>query len=178
MIKTKVFALLAIVAVVAIFFAGKQDTADQFYSSQIESIANMTQIDGTRITPDTLEGKMLILNFWASYDAISRINNFELIQLSEDFKYSTFFNGNGLSVISISLDKYKAPLRKAIETDGTQDFCHICDYEGLESQLAQSFDVNRPVNLLVDADGKIVARDFNVSILKSALEMLTCESCE
>lgn len=177
MIKTKISVLLTVVVVVALLSSSKKDTTEQLYSAQIKSISEMNQVDGTPITPDSLEGKMLILNFWASYDATSRINNFELVKLSDEYRNMTFYNGEGLSVVSISLDKYKAPLRKAILTDGTENFKHICDYKGVDSELAQSFDVNRPVNLLVDKDGKIVARDFNVATLRNALQMMTCDTC-
>lgn len=177
MIKTKLSALLILAVVVALLSSSKNDTTEQQYSSQIKLISEMEQVDGTPITSDSLRGKMLILNFWASYDATSRINNYELIKLSDEYCNTTFYNGEGLSVVSISLDKYKAPLRKAILTDGTNSFKHICDYKGLDSELAMSFDVNRPVNLLVDSDGKIVARDFNVATLRSALKMMVCDTC-
>lgn len=177
MIKTKISILLTVVVVVALLSSSKKDTTEQLYSAQIKSISAMNQVDGTPVSSDSLKGKMLILNFWASYDATSRINNFELLKLSDEYRNVSFYNGEGLSVVSISLDKFKAPLRKAIATDGTDCFSHICDYKGVDSELALSFDVNRPVNLLVDADGKIVARDFNVGTLRSALQMMTCDTC-
>lgn len=136
-------------------------------------MAGMEQLAGGRIVEDSLAGKMLLLNFWASWDAQSRMNNYRLVELSETYKDAEFYNGQGLEVVSVSLDRYKSPLKKAIETDGTKNFYHICDFKGTESELAKSFDVNRPVNLLIDSEGKIVARDFNVDALRSALEMLS-----
>lgn len=176
MIKTKICALISVaVIVVAALSSSKKDTTQQVYADQIIAMSGLDCIGGGRLHADSLSGKMIILNFWASYDATSRINNYELVKLSEEYSDKYFHQGEGLEVVSISLDKFKSPLKKAISTDGTNNFYHICDYKGLESELAKSFDVNRPVNLLIDANGTIVARDFNVSTLRSALSMLACE---
>ena len=170
-IKKRVFGSAGIIAVVLLSSA-RYDHADQVYKTQINSIDGTEEINGKRFFADSVAGKMLIINFWASYDATSRINNFDLVALADEFRYKNFYNGDGLDVVSISLDRYKSPLRQAILTDGTSEFHHICDYQGLDSELARSFDVNGPVNMLVDADGKVVARDFNVSQLRSTLEIL------
>ena len=152
------------------------DSANQMYKTQINSIDGVEELDGKIFSADSVEGKMLIINFWASYDATSRINNFDLVALADEYRDKSFYKGEGLDVVSISLDRYKTPLRQAIQTDGTTAFHHICDYQGLESEIARSFDVNGPVNMLVDAEGQVVARDFNVSQLKSTLEMLEAKA--
>lgn len=175
MITKKIYVLIgvAIIAIAALS-SSKKDTTQQLYADQIEAMSGLDCIDGGELLADSLKGKMIILNFWASYDATSRINNYELVKLSEEYSDKMFHQGVGLEVVSISLDKFKSPLKKAISTDGTENFYHICDFKGLDSELAKSFDVNRPVNLLLDANGTIVARDFNVSTLRSALGMLAC----
>lgn len=176
MTKTKIYVLVSLaVLAIASLSSSKKDTTQQHYATQIESMAGLECIGGEQLDVDSLNGKMIILNFWASYDATSRINNYDLLKLSEEYSDKVFHQGEGLEVVSISLDKFKSPLKKAISTDGTEKFYHICDYKGLESELAKSFDVNRPVNLLLDSNGTIVARDFNVATLRSALGMLACE---
>ncbi|MCQ2226584.1 MAG: TlpA family protein disulfide reductase [Bacteroidales bacterium] len=152
--------------------SNKKEAESQVYADQISSIDGIEQVCGGSISSDSLKGKMIVLNFWASYDAQSRINSYKLLQLKQEFEGRQFHNGNGIDVVSISLDKFKAPLRKAIQTDGTESFHHICDYKGIDSDWAKLFDVYRPVNLLIDADGMVVARDFNVQTLNSTLEML------
>jgi len=171
MIKKRLFGSVGVAAVVLLSSA-RYDNVDQVYETQIRSIDGTEEINGRKFWADSVAGKMLIINFWASYDATSRINNFDLVALAEEYRDRSFYNGDGLEVISISLDRYKSPLRQAILTDGTSEFHHICDYKGLDSELASSFDVNSPVNMLIDADGKVVARDFKVSQLRSTLQML------
>lgn len=174
--KTKIYLLISVaILMTASLSSSKKDTTQELYADKVLAMSGLECVGGGQLHADSLNGKMIILNFWASYDATSRINNYELVKLSEEFANKSFHLGDGLEVVSISLDKFKSPLKKAIATDGTEIFYHICDYKGLESDLAKSFDVNRPVNLLLDSNGTIVARDFNVSTLRSALSMLACE---
>lgn len=160
---------------VVLFSSNKKEAETQMYTEQMQKINGILEVNGKTLSVDSLKGKMIILSFWASYDAQSRINSYQLLQLNEQYEGKRFHNGDGIDVVSISLDKYKAPLKKAITTDGTESFHHICDYKGIDSEWAKLFEVYRPVNLLVDADGNIVARDFNVETLKTTLEMLSSE---
>ncbi len=171
MTTSKIYGSLSLAAIV-LLSSGKKETTEQFYNEQIKSLAGCATVGGDTIRLSDVEGKMLIVNFWASYDATSRINSHSLVTLSQEYADAHFFSGEGLGVVSVSLDNYISPLKKAIATDGTDNFLHICDLQGVDSQLAKNFDVNRPVNLLIDADGKIVARDFQVSNLRQTLEML------
>ncbi len=152
--------------------SGKQETTEALYTEQIKALEGRATVSGDTISKADIEGKMLILNFWASYDATSRMNSYQLVGLANEYADADFYNSKGLNVVSVSLDKYTSPMKKAIATDGTESFLHICDKQGTESEMARNFDVNRPVNLLIDSKGKIVARDFHVDDLRKTLEML------
>ena len=155
------------------FTSSKKENRSNTYYDELCALAEQTLVGGGKLEADSLRGKMLILNFWASYDPASRINSFELSRIRDQYSGQTFDGGDGLSVVSISLDVFRSPLVKAIEADGVQDFYHVCDFKGEESPLAKNFDVNRPVNLLVSSNGQIVARDFGTSTLNETLAMLT-----
>ena len=155
------------------FTSSKKENRLNTYFDELNDLTEQELVGGGKLEADSLKGKMLILNFWASYDPASRINSYELSRIRDQYSGSSFDGGDGLGIVSISLDVFHSPLAKAIEADGVQDFYHICDYKGAQSPLAQSFDVNRPVNLLVSSDGQIVARDFGTSTLNEILAMLT-----
>lgn len=155
--------------------SNKKEAESQVYTEQMQKMDGIEEVNGRRLSTDSLKGKMIILNFWASYDAQSRINSYKLLQVAEDYESQKFHNGDGLEVVSVSLDKYRSPLKKAIQTDGTECFHHICDYKGVDSDWAKLFEVYSPVNLLIDADGKVVARDFNVETMRVTLDMLANE---
>ena len=145
------------------------------YIDELKSLAEETLVDGAQLCADSLDGKMVVLSFWASYDPVSRINSYDLLRINDDFAEASFEGGSGLAVVCVSLDQFVTPLKKAIEADGTASLTHICDRLGKESPLAKGFDVNRPVNLLMSADGHIVARDFGTNTIRETLEFLRRE---
>lgn len=163
---------------IALFFAIVLSSATDDFNTRknhsADQIPNIvTQlIDGTPFSGDTLRGKMVVINFWASYHAESRMNSYLLVELANQYKERSFYKGDGLEVVSISLDRFKSPLKRAIEIDGTQAFYHICDYLGVQSSLIRSFEITQPVNLLVDGEGRIIARDFDVKEIESTLKLL------
>lgn len=171
MIKNKLLALISVVAIV-LLSSGKKEVTETNYSAKINALAGMVEVNGGEFIPDSLKGKMLIVNVWASYDANSRINSYELVELANRYSNSNFFAGEGLEVVSISLDTYRSPLKKAIATDGTDNFHHLCDYKGADSEIAKSFGVSAPINMLIDADGRVLARDFNVKCIADALAFM------
>lgn len=174
-ISLKTYAI-GLAGVLVFLTSSKKEATVQTYTDQLNSINGTTEVNGQTFSTDSLSGKMLVVSFWASYDAQSRINSYQLLKLTDKYADKQFHNGKGIDVVSISLDKYKAPLRKAIATDGTQAFHHICDYRGTDSEWATIFEVYRPVNLLIDANGTVVARDFNVETLDNTLAVLSSEN--
>ena len=174
-LRTKIFVISSMAALVMLS-SNKKEAESPAYTEQMLKINGIEEIGGRKLCTDSLKGKMVILNFWASYDAQSRINSYKLLQVAKNYESQKFHNGEGLDVVSISLDKYRSPLKKAIQTDGTESFHHICDYKGVDSEWAKLFEVYRPINLLVDADGIVVARDFSVETMQTTLEMLASEN--
>ena len=132
---------------------------------------NTTTIDGSPFSLNRLKGKMVIVNIWASYDAPSRVKNSELEELKSKFSDSGFLNGKGLEVVSISLDRFMTPVNEAIKMDGIKDFYHICDLQG-KNGLVKNYGITEPVSILVDGDGRIVAKTNSVNKITDALSFL------
>ncbi|TRX72178.1 TlpA disulfide reductase family protein [Carboxylicivirga sp. M1479] len=129
-------------------------------------------IDDTPFNLDDLEGKMVLLNFWASYDSQSRMNNYYLNQLLTEYGNEGFHNGEEFVVVSISLDRFKAPLKLAIEQDETMKFLHICDFKGANGSISKMYNINNPVNILIDGEGRIVNKDVEYSTIERSLAFL------
>ncbi|MCF0190219.1 MAG: TlpA family protein disulfide reductase [Marinilabiliaceae bacterium] len=172
MLQHKKLTLFVCLAALVMFAAAKRETEQMVYADQISNICNYPQLTGDTLKEEDLKGKLIILNFWASYDPVSRMNNYELLQLGKRYSDSDFFKAKGLEVLSISLDIYKSQLVKAIELDDTKEFKHFCDFSGVDSELCEAFDVTEPVNLLIDSEGMVIARDFGVTSIASTLEIL------
>lgn len=172
MTKNSLICSLGLAALTIVFTSSKKENEENVYFDEIQSLGRESLVSGGELPADSLKGKMLIVSFWASYDPMSRINSFDLLEINDRYSAASFDGGEGLSVVCVSLDTFRSPALKAIEADGTSDFLHICDLRGDDSPLARNFDVNRPVNLLVSADGRILARDFGTSVISDALKML------
>lgn len=131
-----------------------------------------TLLNGSELDLKSLRGKMVLIDFWASYDGQSRVDNHQKMNLQKEFVNSTFYKGEGFVVVSISLDRFKSPLAKAIKEDGLINTLHVCDYKGLESSISQAFNVRNPINYLIDGEGRLVARSASISKVKESLEYL------
>ncbi|GAF05153.1 TlpA disulfide reductase family protein [Saccharicrinis fermentans] len=131
-----------------------------------------TLLNGSDFDLKSLQGKMVLIDFWASFDGESRVDNHQKMMLQKKFANSKFYNGEGFVVVSISLDRFKSPLAKAIKEDGLINALHICDYQGAESSIAKSFEVKEPVNYLIDGDGRLVARGSSINKVAESLEYL------
>lgn len=134
---------------------------------------NAELIDGAAFNLENHRGKMVLINFWASYHATSRMNNFHLNKLYNTYKTSAFNKGEELVVVSISLDRFMTPLFRAVEQDETNDFMHICDLQGNNGAIAQLFEVEEPINILLDGEGRILAKDTRYQKLEKALSFLS-----
>ncbi|MCU4155346.1 TlpA family protein disulfide reductase [Carboxylicivirga sp. A043] len=130
-------------------------------------------IDGTPFNLKDLQGKMVLLNFWASYDAQSRMNNYYLNALHETYQTQNFHNGQEFVVVSISLDRFKAPLNLAIEQDETMGFMHICNFMGANGSISKMYNIKEPINILIDGEGRIVNKDVEYSTIEKSLAFLS-----
>ena len=128
-------------------------------------------INGDSFSMNDLKGKMVIVDVWASYDASSRVRNNRIKELQERFGESGFVNGQGLEVVSISLDRFKTPLNKAIEMDGIGNFYHICDMQG-KNGLVKKMQVAEPVVILVDGSGRIITKTNSLDKVSDLLTSL------
>ncbi|SMO93106.1 Thiol-disulfide isomerase or thioredoxin [Saccharicrinis carchari] len=132
-----------------------------------------TLLNGSEFDLETLQGKMVLIDFWASYDGESRMENHQKMMLQKKFANSKFYKGEGFVIVSISLDRFKSPLKNAIKQDGFTNALHICDYKGAESSISKTFEVTRPINLLIDGDGRLVARSSSIDKVTESLEYLS-----
>jgi peroxiredoxin len=130
-------------------------------------------LDGTPFHTDSLRGKMIYLDFWASYDAQSRTESYRKKKILNRYQDASFMNGEELVVVSISLDRFKTPLKQAIERDELQKIKHICSFKGRDSEIAKKFEVTREMtDYLIDGKGRIVASTQNLDEIEQTLARL------
>lgn len=129
--------------------------------------------EGNTLTLSELRGKIVLVDFWASWCQPCRMENPALKAAYANYKNAEFSKGKGFEIFSISLDSKKNDWVKAIEKDQLPWTYHICDFKGWYSALADQFELESiPANLLIDKDGIIIAKDLRGNALEATLKAL------
>jgi thiol-disulfide isomerase/thioredoxin len=129
--------------------------------------------DGKEISLSSLRGKMVLIDFWASWCGPCRMENPNLVNVYKKYNNKRFTRGKGFTVYSVSLDTDRNSWLKGIENDGLEWNSHVSDLKGWSASAAALYNVTAiPANFLVDADGIIIAKDLRAESLGQTMESL------
>lgn len=103
------------------------------------------------INLNTIKGKAVLVDFWASWCAPCRLANKNLVKLNQKYK------DQGLAIVSISIDTDKTKWTKAIAKD-KMTHTQLIDPMGFKAPTAIKFGVDAlPAVYLFDKNGKLIA---------------------
>lgn len=120
----------------------------------------------------SLRGKMVLIDFWASWCGPCRKENPAVVKAYKKYKEEIFVNGNGFTVYSVSLDRDKASWQAAIKKDSLTWPYHVSDLMFWNNAAAQAYQVySIPANYLIDANGVILAKNLRGEQVGVALDL-------
>jgi thiol-disulfide isomerase/thioredoxin len=111
-----------------------------------------------------LRGKVVLLDFWASWCGPCRRENPHVVHAYEKYK------GHGFEVFSVSLDSDKSKWMRAIQQDGLVWDNHVSDLRGWKNAASQAYGISSiPHTMLIGKDGVIIQTHLRGRMLEEEL---------
>ena len=134
---------------------------------EIGSVApdiNLLNPEGNMVSLKSLRGKVVLLDFWASWCGPCRAENPNVVKVYQKYK------NKGFDIFSVSVDKNKVSWQTAILQDKLT-WTHVSDLKFWESSVVPQYGIQGiPATYLLDKEGKVIAKNLRGIDLEKKLE--------
>ncbi len=126
----------------------------------------MKNLDGEQVSLSDFKGKVVLIDFWASWCGPCRKDNPHVVELYNKYKE------DGFEILGVSLDKTKDRWEQAVAKDNLT-WEHVSDLKGWSNAVAKMYSVKSiPHTVLLDKEGKIIANKLRGPALDQKLASL------
>lgn len=119
--------------------------------------------NGQTVSLSSLRGKIVLIDFWASWCRPCRFENPNVVKIYNDFREK------GFEIYGVSLDRQQQAWVNAIQQDGLE-WIHVSDLGFWNSAAVKLYDINSiPQTYLIDRQGIIIAKGLRSPALRAKL---------
>ncbi|MEL6593823.1 MAG: TlpA disulfide reductase family protein [Bacteroidota bacterium] len=141
----------------------KAEMAKKLATGAVPPEISLPNPDGKVLSLSDMRGKVVLLDFWASWCRPCRAENPNVVRVYNKYK------NKGFEILGISLDRTKDAWVKAIADDGLT-WKHVSDLQFWNCEAAKDYSVGSiPATFLLDREGKIIAKNLRGPALEAKL---------
>jgi len=138
----------------------------QVHQGQPAFEIKLPDANGEQIALSSLKGKVVLIDFWASWCGPCRASNKKLTKIYDKYK------DKGFEIYGISLDENAGAWQQAVKKDKVT-WLQVNDARAVDSPIVQQWYISSiPTSYLVDREGNVVAMDPEGKELVRLLEEL------